>query len=202
VARQYRLKHRAEQMDETRRRITEAAVELHGTVGPAQTTVTAIAERAGVQRLTVYRHFADEHALFAACSSHWLAQHPPPDPSAWLARADAQGRLELALGELYDYYAGTAAMWERVLRDVPVVPALQAPVAGWFSYLDGARDLLAEGWHLRGTRRNLVRLAVRHAIDFSTWASLTRVGADRAAAVKLLVGLVLSAAGTAARPRA
>jgi AcrR family transcriptional regulator len=167
------LKQRAEQMDETRRRITEAAVELHGTVGPAQTTVSAIAERAGVQRLTVYRHFPDEHAIFAACSSHWIAQHPPPDPSAWVARADAQGRLELALGELYDYYARTAAMWERVLRDAPVVPALQAPVAGWYAYLDGARDALAEGWRARGGRRDLVRLAIRHAIDFATWASLT-----------------------------
>jgi AcrR family transcriptional regulator len=189
-------------MDDTRRRITEAAVELHGTVGPARTTVSAIAERAGVQRLTVYRHFPDEHALFAACSSHWLAQYPPPDPSAWLARSDAQGRLELALGELYDYYARTAAMWERVLRDAPVAEALRAPVAGWFAYLDGARDVLAEGWRVRGTRRGLVRLAIRHAIDFTTWSSLARLGAGRDAAVMLLTGLVQAAAGTsAARPR-
>jgi AcrR family transcriptional regulator len=79
MARKYELKRRAERMAETRQRITEAAMELHGTVGPARTTVAAIAERAGVERLTVYRHFPDEQALFAACSSHWAQDHPFPD---------------------------------------------------------------------------------------------------------------------------
>src|SRR5215204_2491067 len=81
--RTYRKSRRAELEDETRRRITDAAVELHGSVGPARTTISAVAERAGVQRATVYRHFPDEEALFDACSAHWMAQHPLPDPTAW-----------------------------------------------------------------------------------------------------------------------
>src|SRR6476659_2729549 len=77
--RKYELKQRAAEMAETRLRITEAAVELHGTVGPARTTVSAIAERAGVQRHTVYRHFPTDADLFAACSAHYVAAHPLPD---------------------------------------------------------------------------------------------------------------------------
>ena len=99
--RAYRKRRRAEQEEETRLRITEAAVDLHGSVGPARTTVSAIAERAGVQRATVYRHFPDEEALFAACSSHWAALNPPPDPAAWAEIADPDERLRRALSELY-----------------------------------------------------------------------------------------------------
>src|SRR5918996_4055938 len=86
--RPYRKRRRAELEDQTRLRITEAAVELHGRVGPARTTISAVADRAGVQRATVYRHFPDEDALFAACSGHWAAMNPSPDPSAWQAIRD------------------------------------------------------------------------------------------------------------------
>ena len=102
--RAYRKRRRAEQEEETRLRITEAAVDLHGSVGPARTTVSAIAERAGVQRATVYRHFPDEEALFAACSSHWAALNPPPDPAVWAEIADPDQRLRGALAELYSWY--------------------------------------------------------------------------------------------------
>src|SRR5688500_10745162 len=105
MPRKYELKKRAEAQDETRRRITEATVELHGTIGPARTTISAIAERAGVQRLTVYRHFPDERALLGACTSHWRERHPPPDPGPWTAIEDPRERAERALGELYGWYA-------------------------------------------------------------------------------------------------
>src|SRR5829696_1786436 len=102
--RTYRLKKRAADMAETRRRITEAAVDLHGSVGPARTTISGVAERAGVQRATLYRHFPDEDALFVACSSHWMAQHPLPDPAGWAAIEDPDERLRVALKELYEWY--------------------------------------------------------------------------------------------------
>src|ERR1041384_1123387 len=92
----YEKKRRAEHEAETRRHITEAAVALHGTVGPARTSISAIAERAGVRRSTVYRHFPDEAALFAACSSHWRAANPPPDPHAWAAIDDPAKRTQTA----------------------------------------------------------------------------------------------------------
>src|SRR5215203_7546514 len=101
LKRTYRKRRRAERELETRRRITEAAVELHGSVGPAHTTITAVAERAGVQRATLYRHFPDEGALFDACSSHWAAQNPLPDLTEWAAAADPEERLRVALSDLY-----------------------------------------------------------------------------------------------------
>src|SRR3954454_19384323 len=91
--RKYELKERARRQDETRRRITEATVELHRTVGAARTTISAIAEKAGVERLTVYRHFPDEGSLFDACSAHWIEANPLPDPAAWAAIADPDERL-------------------------------------------------------------------------------------------------------------
>src|SRR6476661_5893321 len=124
MARNYELKQRAESKMATRQRIVEATVALHRSVGFA-TTISAIAERAGVQRLTVYRHFPDERALFRACSGHWSALHPLPDPSSWPAVDDPATRLELALRELYAHYRETEQMTANVRRDLPVVSAIQ-----------------------------------------------------------------------------
>src|SRR5512133_2157702 len=105
--RPYRMKKRAELEEETRRRITESAVALHGTLGPARTSISAIAQHAGVRRSTVYRHFPDEAALFAACSSHWRAANPPPELAAWREIDDPDERLRVALRELYGHYRRT-----------------------------------------------------------------------------------------------
>src|SRR6187455_2799142 len=112
--RQYRMKRRAEQEAQTRLRITESAVDLHGTLGPARTSVSAIAERAGVRRSTVYRHFPDERALFGACSAHWAASNPPPDISRWEQVEDPEERLAKALGEMYAYYHRSGGMIDRL----------------------------------------------------------------------------------------
>src|SRR2546430_17253584 len=120
--RPYRMKRRAELEEATRQRITESAVELHGTLGPSRTSISAIAERAGVRRSTVYRHFPDEDALFAACSSHWRAANPPPAPHAWAAIEDPAARTETALRELSVFYGRTQEAYSGLLRDGPAVP--------------------------------------------------------------------------------
>src|SRR6185437_12658731 len=104
ATRKYIKRRRAEQESDTRRRIVEAVYALHGEIGPARTTITAIAERAGVERLTVYRHFEDEAEIFAACGAHFQAKVPPPDPSAWADVTDPAARLSAALLAFYDYY--------------------------------------------------------------------------------------------------
>jgi AcrR family transcriptional regulator len=190
VGRPYALARRAELVQETRRRIVEAAIELHGTVGPARTTISAVADRAGVQRLTVYRHFPDEAALFRACSSQWLVEHPPPDFAQWSAHADPALRLEHALRELYTYFARTAAMWEHVHRDGPVVPALQAPLSAWVEYLGRARNTLVRGWRVDSRQRRRLEVAIGHALAFSTWASLVALGSDTQTAVGLMADMV------------
>src|SRR5580765_191086 len=138
--RPYRMKRRAELEGETRRRITESAVALHEELGPARTSISAIAERAGVRRSTVYRHFPDEETLFAACSSHWRAANPPPDPRSWSSIEDPAVRTRSALRELYAFYAGTEAMYVSLLRDEPLVPAVQRRLRDFYGYLVAIQD--------------------------------------------------------------
>src|SRR3954453_8438857 len=118
--RRYRKRLRAEQDHRTREAIPGAAVKLHGTVGPARTTVSAVADEAGVQRAPVYRHFPDEASLFQACSRHYAPLHPPPDPSGWAEIRDPGERLRRALTDLYGWWEETEGMMSLVLRDAPL----------------------------------------------------------------------------------
>jgi AcrR family transcriptional regulator len=193
--RTYRKRRRAEGEAQTRNRITEATVALHREVGPARTTISAVAERAGVQRLTVYRHFPEEADLIGACSAHWRAGHPMPDPRPWAAIADPEERLRTALGELYAYYRTDAAMIANVRRDAPSVPALAAVTADLPHYFAAARAILARGWGVRGRRRALLLAALGHVIEFETWRSLERgQGLAPADVVDLAAGAVRAAA--------
>jgi len=192
--RPYRMRRRAELQDETRRRITESAVELHGTLGPARTSVSAVAEHAGVRRATVYRHFPDEDALFAACSSHWVASNPPPDPGEWAAIADPGERLRAALEALYGHYRRTEEMMANVLRDEPLVPAVARTLEGYRAYVDACAGVLMAGRGLRGRARQRVAAAVGHSLAFATWRSLTgEQGLDDAEAAALMCRLVAAA---------
>jgi len=189
--RRYRKRQRAAQEDETRRRITEATVDLHGSVGPAKTTVSAVAERAGVQRATVYRHFPDEQALFDACSSHWLSQHPLPDLESWAAIADPGKRLRVALTELYGWFERGAYMVERTTRDVATVPALEPSMAALAVWFEEAAKVLMCGRRQRGSKRRRTHAAIGHALAFATWRSLVQEqGLSSAEAVELMAGLV------------
>ncbi len=193
----YQKSKRAELERRTRARIVDAAEQLHGTVGPARTTFSAIADRAGVTRATVYRHFADEQSLFLACSSQWLSRQQLPDPESWGALTDPDDRLRTGLADIYRYYREGEPMLAHVLRDVDAVPAVvvAARRAGEQRWLDA----LLEG--RPGRRRKAVRAAVAHATAFSTWQSLCRAQglADRTA-VDVMVGMVQSAgAATPAR---
>ena len=199
--RKYELKQRAEEMAETHLRITEAAIELHGTVGPSRTTMSAVAERAGVERRTLYRHFATEADLFAACSSHYFDAHPWPDLGTWRAIRDPDERVERALDEVYAYYERTEPMLSNVLRDAELVDSARDAVAPLHAYLEEAADILMLGRRLRGRRRQLLGGALRHALAFSTWRSLSANGIGRSDAVKLVTALVEGATRGAGQVR-
>lgn len=189
--RKYELRRRAEGMEDTRRRIAEAAMELHGSVGPARTSLSAVAERAGVQRHTLYRHFPTEDDLFSACSGLFAAEHPSPDQERWRAIADPAERLAVALDELYRWYEQNEAMLTNLYRDRALVEAADVHMRRTDEYVEqAARTLVA------GSRRRVVNAAARHAVDFQTWRSLAREGGvSRAQAVKLASAVVLAAQG-------
>ena len=192
--RKYELKKRADDMAETHLRITEAAIELHGTVGPSRTTLSAVAKRAGVERRTLYRHFPTQTDLFEACSTHYFAAHPWPDTAGWRAMRDPQERLERALDEVYAYYERAEPMFSNVLRDAEVVDFARDAVAPLQAYLDEAAEVLMAGRRTRGRRRRLLAGALRHALGFSTWRSLSVNGIGRADAVRLMAVLVEASA--------
>ncbi len=195
MTRKYELKRRAEKQEETRRRIVEATVEMHKSVGMARTTISAIAEKAGVQRLTVYRHFPDERALFYACTGHYMGANPPPDPSSWTQVADPEQRLRVALAEVYVYHRRTEPMMVNVVRDAPVHPLTRELAEPYLQHWERMRDVLAAGWGTRGRRREILLAAIAHALDFQTWHSLVRQrGLDDEQAVELMACAVGCAA--------
>lgn len=186
MARNYTLKRRAESQAETRKRIVEAAIDLHGTVGPANTTISMIAERAGVQRHTLYSHFPDERSMLMACSGHSLELDPLPDASGWRAIADPAERLTAGLAAIYEWYARNASLVACVLRDAEqhalvreITDLRYGPaIAGWHEVL-GAR--------LKAKQRALLALA----LSYHTWRTLTRdAGLKQADAVATMVRAV------------
>lgn len=192
--RSYRKRRRAESEAETRRRITEAAVRLHGSIGPARTTIKGIADEAGVQRATVYRHFPDLESLFLACSTHWASINPLPDPSAWRLIADPDMRLRRALTELYGWYAWAEPMLTNVLRDAPLVPASHRAGQAFQLQFDELHGALMDGHRIRGRRRSRLSAVIGHALDFGTWRSLTR---DHGLRVYEAIDLMLALAAAA-----
>ncbi len=180
------MRERAKTQDETRSRIVEAAMHLHEEVGPRATTISGVAERAGVQRLTVYRHFPDETTLFQACTAHWLTLHPPPDERLWQAIADSGKRIRTALAAFYDYYQATERMWAASHRDVADVPALQGPMAEFESFVDGVGDDLVQRVKGGAKQQRMIAATIRHGLEFTTWADLEKRGLDNAEKVALV----------------
>ena len=198
--RPYRMSTRARMQEETRQRIVDATMQLHEEVGPRATTISAIAERAGVQRLTVYRHFPDETAVFQACTSHWLGLNPPPDPETWRSIPDPGERLSAALSAFYGYYGATRRMWAAAHRDVAEVPALQAPMAGFKAFVDTVADELARDFRVESEQSRPIHVTIRHALGFPTWLDIEESGLDTAAKVALVAGWVEGLQGRPGRP--
>ena len=196
----YKLKKRAERQEETRLRIARATLELHGTLGPALTTRSAIAERAGVGRPTVYSHFPDELSLGMACSSLELSDNPLPDPRPWQEIADPERRMRVALGDLYAYFRRRERLWANILRDQEMPYTNDDPEAREadakimepiFMHWGRMQDTLAEGWEAAAGTSALLVGAIELALDFQTWRTMTRKqGLSDEQAIELMVGMV------------
>jgi AcrR family transcriptional regulator len=201
----YELKKRAERQEQTRLRIARAALELHEILGPALTTRSAIAERAGVTRPTVYSHFPDELSLGKACSSLELSDNPLPDPGRWQEIADPERRMRAALGDLYSYFRRREGLWANILRDqeMPLTnddpkaqevdAKLMEPI---FVHWERMKQSLATGWESYEGSPRLVLSAIGLALDFQTWrAMVCTQGLSDEQAIELMVGMVRCAAG-------
>ncbi|HEX2070502.1 MAG TPA: TetR/AcrR family transcriptional regulator [Thermoleophilaceae bacterium] len=194
--RRYELKARAEAQEATRARIAAAAAELHGEVGVAKTTVSDIARRAGVQRLTVYNHFPNLEALLPACTAHWLAENPMPDLETALAIDEPGERLRSVLTLLYGWYRRTAPMQRRVCGERSTVPELDAWMAqSSDQLLAGLAERLAAGLD-HPDAHSLVAVA----LDFWTWQRLDGEGLDDGAAAELMAGVACRSVGASATP--
>lgn len=197
--RPYRMKKRREEIDQTRRRIIEATVELHATVGPAQATFSAVAERANVQRSTVYRHFPDEKALFGACTSHWLAEHPWPRAEDWCALSNPAERLRHGLREIYRYYQVNERMLFNSYRDFELMPAFVRDFMR--AQVSSLHAALLDGWPGGRSARARLAPAISLALDFRAWQALAGAGLSAREAADLMAELIASS-GAATPPRA
>jgi len=191
--RAYRMGRRREGLDAMRQRIAEAAFELHATVGPAQTSISAVAERAGVQRHTVYNHFPDLGALFRACTEHGMRVTRVPEAGPWLAIDDPILRLRRALPELYAYYRANSRLLGNVVRDM----ALLGEIGGSEAFVKRMTELfgaLATGWPDDAVTTRVRMAAIGHAMSFETWRSLTGNGLSDTETADMMVRLVIAVA--------
>lgn len=188
------MRKRAEDVALTHQRIIEAAVRLHGTVGPTATTISALAKEAEVTRLTIYRHFPNDLELFAACSQHWSSGQVLPDPQAWSELRDPELRLRSGLSDLYRFYRDGEPMLTNVRRDRASLPAeLRAQTD-----VTEARfcDVLLKPFAVRGNRRKRVRAVLSHAVSFWTWRSLCLdQGLSNHEATGAMTAMVMATAG-------
>jgi AcrR family transcriptional regulator len=189
MARAYELKRRAERREETRQRIVDATIELHQSIGAARTTISEIAKRAGVGRVTVYRHFPDEETLFHACSGHYFSDHPFPDVARWREISDPAERLRTGLRESYEWHEANAQMIAMALAEARDLPMM----APYHAYWDAAAETLAAPWRARGRPRANLKAAIALALSFDTHRTLTlEQGLSNERAVELMAGLVES----------
>lgn len=197
----YRKRKRADQEAQTVLRITEAAVLLHGSLGPSRTSMSAVAKEAGVRRSTLYRHFPDEATLFRACTAHYMAMHPFPDLERWASIRDADQRLVTALRDLYALYASTAPMMENVHRDASTMPIVVEMLGGLRSYLNAAHATLLKGRREEDGANRMVSAAIAHALAFPTWLSLVQEqDLTTEESVGMMCRLAAAASGTADGP--
>jgi AcrR family transcriptional regulator len=201
----YELKKRAERQEETRLRIARATLELHEILGPALTTRSAIAERAGVTRPTVYSHFPDELTLGMACSSLELSDNPLPDPGPWEEISEPEERLRAALGDLYAYFRRRERLWANILRDQEMPlddpeaheadAEIMEPI---FLHWERMKQSLATGWGESDESSRLLLSAIGLALDFQTWRGMVRTqGLSDEQAIELMVVMVRCVAGVA-----
>jgi AcrR family transcriptional regulator len=180
--RKYDMTRRASAAAETRRRIVDATLELHGEQGIAATSWDDIAARAGVGVGTVYRHFPSLDELIPACGEITRERIALPDPSLFDGLDTPAERLEHLVREAFAIYE-RAAPQLRAIRSEPdvhpnVAEAGEAVEAALTALVDAAVEPAAD------------RAVVRALIDLGTWQALRDQGLGQTEAVAAIAGLL------------
>jgi AcrR family transcriptional regulator len=184
--RKYQLKRRAQRQEETRQSILDATIALQERIGVLGTTISAVAEEAGVERLTVYRHFPNETALLTAATTSYLEQNPPPDPEPWRDIFDPRDRLRVALNDVYAYHQQTEGVIGHLIQGMPYKPVVCDALEGYMHHWKRAQRILSEGWNVSDPKQ--IKAAIGHALSFKTWQSLIRdLGLNNAQAIELML---------------
>jgi AcrR family transcriptional regulator len=144
-----------------------------------------------VNRVTVYRHFPDETALFNACSAHWMSQQRPPEPGAWEQIGDPVQRLRAGLADLYRYYRAGAGMLTHIYHDFAALPEAHQRLLRDLDNRHG--QILAAPFPSEAGQRRSLRAIIGHAVSFWTWHSLCLgQGLTDQEAVQVMTGAVLA----------
>jgi AcrR family transcriptional regulator len=187
------MRRRLARVGETRERITAAAFDLHATIGPSRTTISAIAQHAGVQRHTVYHHFPDLDSLYEACTAHGMRVSGIPQPTDWAAIEDPEARLVRGLSDLFAYYRANERMLATILGDAAATEAPAEPDL-FDRHMARLTETLVEGWDCRDDSRPILVAVITHAMGFGTWRSLTMAGLSDDQARHLLVEVAVGVA--------
>jgi AcrR family transcriptional regulator len=181
--RKYDMTRRASSVAQTRRRIVDATLELHGEQGIAATSWDDIAARAGVGVGTVYRHFPSLDELIPACGEitrHVVALPDPQGVASLFDGVDAPvERIERLVREAFAIYERGAPQ----LRAIRSEPDVHPNVAEAGEEVEAALTALVDAAVAPSKITPAERALVRAMIDLGTWQALHDQGLGPAEAV-------------------
>lgn len=140
-ARRYESSRRALQAAQTRRDVLDAAIALFGESGWAGTTLTAIAERAGVAVETVYSGFGTKKGLLRAAIDVAIVGDDEPIPlrerEIWqrMGEGNLERRMATGIAMMAEIHGRTAGPWRALVE----ASGTDAEIEAWRDELEAAR---------------------------------------------------------------
>lgn len=129
--RPYRLGKRQASVDETKRRIIEAATQEYAEKGIPDTSMQAVARRAEVAPGTVLYHYPTPDDLVEATVERWIDEMKAPSPNAIDANAPLEDRIRSLVIELYGLYERSDYAY-RIYSKSPNHPVLKRYETWWY----------------------------------------------------------------------
>jgi AcrR family transcriptional regulator len=186
-SRRYRLDRRAETAEQTRRRIVEATHALHAERGIYATSMTQIAQRAGVSVGTVYHHFPTYQDAVFACSQRAAEMFPFPSADIFVGLSTLENRVRRLVRESFGFYERLPE-YERVRSERWGMPPIQAHAE---REENNRRALAREALRPFKVAARLVDTCAA-LLDVAVYGALTRNGFTPAKAAEEVSGFILA----------